>query len=68
MLSLDKEPDINRNMSHNISQLLTLVAAVSEISETVSKTCDIGIVFKGGTVLMANNVSIDSGSCPMTKI
>lgn len=68
MLSLDNEPDINRNMSYNISQLLTLIAAVSEISETVSKTCDIGIAFKDGTVLMANNVSIDSGSFPMTKI
>lgn len=68
MLSLDIEPDVNLNMSHNIRQILALMAEVSEISESVSNTCDVGVFFKDDSRFMANNVSIDSESFVMTKI
>ncbi|MBC6928875.1 MAG: hypothetical protein DWB56_07935 [Candidatus Jettenia sp.] len=56
---LKELPDIKQNLSHNIRVILFLMDEISKISETVSKTCDIGVIFKSGEILIAKNVSIE---------
>ena len=57
---LDELSDINQNITHNVKIILDLMNEISKVSETVSKTCDIGLVFKGGDVLMTKDVSVDT--------
>ena len=59
--TLEKIPDFNNNLNHNVTLILIMMNEVSRITETVSKTCDIGVIFKEkGTKLLAKNISVET--------
>lgn len=66
--TLEKIPDINQNLSYNIKLILLLMDEISRLSSTVSKTCDIGVVFKKGEMLLAKNVSIETPNFILEKV
>jgi len=49
--------NVQNVVSHNVSVILDLVYRISEVSETVSTSCDIGLVFEDGENYMATAVS-----------
>jgi hypothetical protein len=59
--------DINQNISHNIQITLVLMDLVAQISEYVSKACDIGLVFKNGDMYMVKDVSVESSNLSLQK-
>ena len=65
---LNELPDINQNITHNVKIILALMNEISKVSETVSKTCDIGLVFKAGDMLMAKDVSVDTPNFSFQKV
>lgn len=65
---LNDLPDINQNITHNVKIILVLMNEISKVSETVSKTCDIGLVFKAGDMLMAKDVSVDISNFSFQKV
>lgn len=66
--TLEKIPDINQNLSYNIKLILLLIDEISRISSTVSKTCDIGVVFRKGEMLLAKNVSIETSNFILEEV
>jgi hypothetical protein len=59
--TLENTPDFNNNLNHNVTIILNLMNEVSKITEKVSKTCDIGVVFKDkSTTLLAKDISVES--------
>lgn len=59
--TLEKTPDFNSNLNHNVTIVLNLMNEVSKFTEKVSKTCDIGVVFKDtATTLLAKDISVDT--------
>ena len=58
-MTVSNDPNtINESLSLNSCLILSIFDEMSKHSSCVSQSCDIGIVFKNGTKLMAKEVSI----------
>lgn len=64
----DNSDGINESIRHNLGLVLSATYEVSRLSETVSKTCDIGLITIDGDLLIANNVCIDDQDITFTKL
>lgn len=59
-IKLTSEGDIQEAISHNVSLVLNLIHSISQVSQTVSESCDIGLALENGENYIATSVSKDT--------